>query len=88
MEQILIKLEQLSVELAEVKKKLEESEITRHFDNWIPRKKLMEFLDYGDTQMAALFKKGDLVVSAIGCRKFIKKESVIKFLEKNIKKQE
>ena len=86
MEEILLKLEKLSAELAEVKRKLEESEIARQFDNWIPRRKLMEFFDYGDTQMAAIFKTGDLVVSEIGNRKFIKRESVIKLLEKNIKK--
>lgn len=85
MEQILIKLEKLIAELAEVKKKLDESEIARQFDNWIPRKKLMEYLNYGDTQMAAIIKQGDLIVSEIGNRKFIKRESVIKLLEKNKK---
>jgi len=85
MEQILIKLEKLSAEIAEIKRKLEESEIARNFDNWIPRRKLMEFLDYGDTQMAAIFKQGDLIVSEIGNRKFIKRESVIRLLEKNVK---
>jgi hypothetical protein len=46
----------------------------------------MEFFEYGDTQMAALFKQGDLIVSEIGIRKFIKKESVLKLLEKMQKK--
>ena len=86
MEQLLTKLEKVSAELAEIKRKLEEFEIARHFDNWIPRRKLMEFLDYGDTQMAAIIKQGDLVVSEIGNRKFIRRDSVIKFLERNIKK--
>ncbi len=45
----------------------------------------MEFFDYGDTKIAELFKQGGLVVSEIGNRKFIKKESLMKFLEKNIK---
>ena len=86
MEEILKKLEEISTELAHVKKQLAESENARHFENWISRKKLMEFFDYGDTQIAALFKQKDLVVSEVGNRKFIKKESVIEFLEKNIKK--
>ena len=58
----------------------------RNFENWIPRKTLMEYLEYGDTQMAAFLRSEGLIVSEIGIRKFIKKESVIKLLEKNIKK--
>lgn len=46
----------------------------------------MEFFDYGDTKIAELFKQGELQVSEVGIRKFIKKESVLKFLEKNLKK--
>ena len=79
------KLEKISSELAQVKKQLTESENARYFDNWIPRKKLMEFFDYGDTQIAAMFKQGGLVISEIGNRKFIKKESVIKLLENNVR---
>jgi hypothetical protein len=86
MNEILLKLEKVTVELAMIKRKLEESELARNFDNWIPRKKLMEFFDYGDTQIAEIFRSGDLIVSEIGNRKFIKKESVIKYLEKNIRK--
>ena len=85
MDQILIEFQKLSQELIEIKRKIEDYESLRYFENWIPRKKLMEFLDYGDTQMAALFKSGELVVSEIGIRKFIKKDSVIKFLERHIK---
>ena len=82
---ILNELEKISSELAAVKKQLAESENVRYFDNWIPRKKLMEFFDYGDTKIAALFKQEGLVVSEIGNRKFIKKESVMRLLENNIK---
>lgn len=92
MEQILNELKEISAELADLKKQLadlkkqlEEYEIARYFENWIPRKKLMQFLDYGATQIAAMFKKGGLVVSEIGNRKFIKKDSVMKLLEKNVK---
>jgi hypothetical protein len=84
-QEILNKLQEISAELVQVKKQLAESENARYFDNWIPRKKLMEFFDYGDTQIASMFKQGGLVVSEIGNRKFIKKDSVIKLLEKNIK---
>lgn len=85
MEQILLELEKISTELTAVKRQLAEFENTKYFENWIPRKKLMEFFDYGDTQIAEIFKKGKLLVSEIGNRKFIRKDSVIKLLEKNIK---
>lgn len=91
MEQILNELKEISAELADLKKQLadlkkqlEEYETARYFENWIPRKKLMEFLDYGDTQIAAMLKKGGLIVSEIGIRKFIKKESILKLLENNV----
>ena len=76
---------ELIAEIKQLKKQLAESENAKYFDNWIPRKKLMEFFDYGDTQIAAIFKSGNLTISEIGNRKFIKKESVIKLLENNVK---
>lgn len=78
-------LQKITSELAEIKNRLAEYENARYFDNWIPRKKLMEFFDYGDTKIAALFKQEGLVVSEIGNRKFIRKDSVIKLLERNTK---
>ncbi len=83
-QEILKKLEGILAELAVVKKQLAELENVRYFEGWIPRKKLMEFFEYGDTQIAAIFKKEELIVSVIGNRKFIKKDSVMKFLEKNV----
>ena len=76
---------ELLAEIKKLKRQLAESENAKYFDNWIPRKKLMEFFDYGDTQIAAIFKSGNLTISEIGNRKFIKKESVIKLLENNVK---
>ncbi|MCB9056838.1 MAG: hypothetical protein H6549_13370 [Chitinophagales bacterium] len=52
--------------------------------NWIPRKQVMQFLGYGDTQMAVLEKTGQLVVTRVGKRKFFQRESLEKLLEKNI----
>jgi hypothetical protein len=100
MEEILFELRKLFAELEEIrsemaefkelaselKKQFSEAESARYFENWIPRQKLMEFFDYGDTQIAALFKQGELQISEVGIRKFIKKESVVKFLEKHLKK--
>lgn len=85
MQELKIEIQKLSAELKNLKMQLAEYETSRYFENWIPRKKLMEFFDYGDTQIAAMLKKGGLVVSEIGNRKFIKKDSVIKLLENNIK---
>ena len=76
---------ELLAEIKQLKRQLAESENAKYFDNWIPRKKLMEFFDSGDTQIAALFKSGSLTISEIGNRKFIKRESVIKLLENNVK---
>ena len=86
MQELITEIQKMSAELNNLKRKLEEYETSRYFDNWIPRQKLMEFFDYGDTKIAELFKQGDLQVSEVGIRKFIKKESVLKFLEKNLKK--
>lgn len=85
MEQILSELYKISIELKELKEKIEAYEAEKNFEEWIPRKKLMTFLDYGDTQMSALLKSGDLRVAEIGNRKFIKKLSILSLLEKNVK---
>lgn len=53
-------------------------------DKWIPRCDLMEFLHYGNTQMAALEKTEGVIVSKIGKRKFYNRESLEKLLEKHI----
>lgn len=95
MEQILSELKKISAELADIKMQLAdlkmqlaEYETARYFENWIPRKKLMQFFDYGATQIAAMFKNGGLLVSDVDNRKFIKKDSVLKLLEENVKKYE
>src|ERR1700712_928891 len=75
----------LKTQLAELKSQLAELENVKYFGDWIPRKKLMEFFDYGDTKIAALFKSEELRISEIGIRKFISKESVMKLLEKHVK---
>jgi len=48
---------------------LPDAESSRYFENLIPRKKLMEFFEYGDILIAALFKQGEFVVSQIGISK-------------------
>lgn len=53
--------------------------------DWIEKKSVMNFFDYGDTQIRNLEKENKLTVSKIGRRKFYSKESIIKLIEKNIK---
>lgn len=53
-------------------------------EKWIPRRQLMEFMGYGNTQMASFEKEAGLVTSKIGKRKFYHRDSIEKLLEKNI----
>ena len=84
MQEFQILIEKLIVETAEINKKLEAYESARYFDDWIPRKKIMSFLNYEDTQFAELIKTGKLKATQVGNRKFIKKASLLKLLEDNI----
>jgi hypothetical protein len=51
---------------------------------WLPKKAVMRFFDYGDSQMKTLEDKKILVVSKIGRRKFYSVESIISLIEKNM----
>ncbi len=85
MEDILAELKKMSLELKDIKDKLVIYEAEKNFEDWIPRKKLMEFLDYGETQMCALLKNENLKVAEIGNRKFIKKQSILSLLERQVR---
>jgi hypothetical protein len=76
--------EQILSEVASLRQLLLKQETLNISPNWIPRKDVMQFLSYGDTQMAALEKTGELVVTKVGKRKFIYKDSLNKLLDKNI----
>ena len=84
MEDLLLEIKKLSAELTEIKNMLERYETSRDFENWIPRKKFMAFLDYEETQLSALLNSGKLKVAKIGNRKFIKRDSIIKLLENSV----
>ena len=72
-------------EIAAIKKQLVQSrELNQVTPDWLPRKDVMRFLSYGDTQMASLEKSGQIVVSKVGKRKFVNRLSIIKLIEKNI----
>jgi hypothetical protein len=51
---------------------------------WIPRNLLMNFMQYADTQMSALEKTENLVVSKVGKRKFYHRDSILRMLKDSI----
>lgn len=72
-------------ELAAIKKQLLETSASQVTTEWIPKKALMGFFGYGETQIASLLNSGELIVAVIGKRKFIQRASLMNFLEKNIR---
>ncbi len=73
-------LQEIKSEISELRKDFSANQIT---EKWIPIKSVMNWLQYGPTQMSALLKTNYLTVARIGKRKFVLKESLEKFLEKN-----
>jgi hypothetical protein len=55
---------------------------------WLPKKTVMRFFDYGETQMRQLEKEFNLETSKIKARKFYSVKSIINLIEqhKQIKK--
>ncbi len=51
------------------------------YDIWIPKKVVMKFFDYGETQMRAVEKQYKLQVSRIKSRTFYSAESILNLLE-------
>jgi len=76
--------EKVITELATLKQLIQKSDKPIISPQWLPRKDVMKFLSYGDTQMAALEKTGSLIITKVGKRKFIHRDSLNKLLEKNI----
>ncbi|MBK7307484.1 MAG: hypothetical protein IPI88_10895 [Chitinophagaceae bacterium] len=60
-QEILKKLEGILAELADVKKQLADLENARYFEGWIPRKKLMEFLNMEIRKLQLYSKKKNLL---------------------------
>ena len=78
-------LVQIKKDIEEIKKNISpKASLVQVSDKWVSRADVMAFLKYGDTQMAALEKSGDIVVTKVGKRKFIHKESIAKLLDNNI----
>ncbi len=75
-------LNAIYTDLQQVKKQLSNHQQNEHLSGlWLKRQQVMELLEYGDTQMAAIDKKGILEIAKVGKRKFYKKTSVLKLIE-------
>lgn len=61
------------------------SKLMEPLGGWIGRKKLMGFLDYGNSQMLRFESDNNLTVSIIRQRKFYLIAEIIAILEKNKK---
>jgi hypothetical protein len=51
---------------------------------WIPLPEVQKFFNYKSTQLAALLKHKTLVVAKVGKKKFIREDSLDKFLEEKV----
>lgn len=76
---------EIKADTAELKKRIPPNLPFTHVSSvWIPRSIVMEFFRYGDTQMCALEKNTPLVISQVGKRKFIHRDSIAKLLDNNV----
>ncbi len=50
---------------------------------WLPKKQVMRFFDYGDTQMRQLEKEHRLETSTIKARKFYSVQSLLNLIEQH-----
>lgn len=81
-QQLLLSIQQ---EIAQIKKAILTPALSSAVsDKWLPRSEVMNFFQYASTQMASLEKSGELIVTKIGKRKFILRESIAKLLDKSI----
>ncbi|HQV54799.1 MAG: hypothetical protein IPH34_11200 [Chitinophagaceae bacterium] len=79
--QLLVSLRE---EISALRKQLPATLPSTVTQKWISRADVMAFLDYKNTQMCSLEQTGDLVMTQIGRRKFILRESFEKLLERSI----
>lgn len=54
---------------------------------WLPKKVVMRYFDYGETQLRTLEHEHSIEVSKVGNRKFYAIASIIELLNKNKKNQ-
>lgn len=79
--------EQLRQLIKELNNKIIQTELSGLYNVWLPKKAVMKFLDYGETQMREVEQEHNLVISKIKARKFYSVESILNMLEKHKKQQ-
>jgi len=72
----------LITEIKDLKSLLLEKQELNVSPRWIPWRRVKQFFDYGDTQMAEMESVHSLVVAKVGRRKFVLKESIEELLDK------
>ena len=53
---------------------------------WLPKKAVLRYFDYGDSQLRLLEKSKEIEVSKVGRRKFYSLASIIELIDKNKQK--
>jgi hypothetical protein len=69
--------------LLDINRKLENISANALYNTWLPKKTVMRFFDYGETQMRQIEKEYSLVTSKIKARKFYLVSSILKLIELN-----
>jgi hypothetical protein len=78
-------LNKIHLEILAIKKFIQERDINNSiYEKWVSERQLKKFLGYGSTQMALFLKAEGLMISKIGKRKFILRDSLDRLLQKRI----
>lgn len=67
--------------IREINRKLDDFSEKGLYDVWLPKKAVMRFFDYGETQMRQLEKEHRLEISKIKARKFYSVQSILNLIE-------
>ena len=73
----------LQILLEEVNENLYEFSLNVLYQKWLPKKAVMRFFDYGETQMRDFEKEQGLEFSKIKSRKFYSIQSILTLLDKH-----
>lgn len=71
--------------ILEINYKLDNLSEKRLYDVWLPKKAVLRYFDYGETQMRQLEKEYSLEVSKIKARKFYSVQSILNLIEQHKK---
>ena len=67
----------------ELNRKVENISANVLYDVWLPKKTVMRFFDYGETQMRQIEREFELETSKIRARKFYSTRSILNLIEKH-----